>query len=634
MVQWLGWFIAFATLFSRNPASIHLFILFSLLALPFLSVGASSRAEPLGMFLMGLSVNLFFYSFIHFINQYFRVHLQMNIRPLHPILIYSVPGAAMILELNFLFLHAPSMISLIRNINLLVMLIGFIAAATYLFRLYLKSRTNNPAAKNALSIIFFGLSGSFAPLILLYLVPFLLFQVELFSVYVLLWFIIILPLTFMYLILAQRLIDIGIFVQRLFFSLSLALIPGFISFIILYLLFGGQLTAIQLTRFTLLTFGLFSIFLYLLEYATDWMEQILFSHKTRIRNELKRIFQTLATVKNLRELRDEVLIEVKALFQVKGLLLSIENMRGNSEVLLGDLDRTSQLNVAFQLLDHSDFRATLYFATKQNNTAFSREELRAIRLLVEYLATTLVNIYLLERLSERLNELLIGIESQEHPEALWFKQSVFLLLEKERERMANDLHDTTMQDVLMLKQKLHIWIEQNKTIDVDVIKDSVEHLEMVNVSLREICFSLYPNTLKVLGFTKSIDQLIKSEQIRVPYRIEWLIQGEVELENIDLETKTHLFRVIQELLHNARKYSHANLVKINVSYDSGNVQLDYQDDGVGFDADVVLYRREFDHGSGWLQIKNRVLQMKGDLQLVSQTNEGLQVTIKFTKANG
>ena len=167
-----------------------------------------------------------------------------------------------------------------------------------------------------------------------------------------------------------------------------------------------------------------------------------------------------------------------------------------------------------------------------------------------------------------------------------------------------------------------------------MIKDSVEHLEMVNVSLREICFSLYPNTLKVLGFTKSIDQLIKTEQIRVPYRIEWLIQGEVELENIDLETKTHLFRVIQELLHNARKYSHANLVKINVSYDLGNVQLDYQDDGVGFDADVVLYRREFDHGSGWLQIKNRVLQMKGDLQLVSQTNEGLQVTIKFTKAIG
>jgi two-component system sensor histidine kinase ComP len=161
-------------------------------------------------------------------------------------------------------------------------------------------------------------------------------------------------------------------------------------------------------------------------------------------------------------------------------------------------------------------------------------------------------------------------------------------------------------------------------------QETIEHLDLVHVNLREICFDLFPYTLEIAGLVHSLEQWLKKEQAHCEFAIRFLrptesahVQKWEEMETIH---KQHLFRIVQELLHNARKHSHASEVCFLLSVEDERMRLHYSDNGAGLPQQVSVSTQR---GAGLLQMKQRVKSMNGELVVESKAGAGLQVDIRI-----
>lgn len=93
-------------------------------------------------------------------------------------------------------------------------------------------------------------------------------------------------------------------------------------------------------------------------------------------------------------------------------------------------------------------------------------------------------------------------------------------------------------------------------------------------------------------------------------------------DEISKTKKITIYRVIQELLVNMRKYSEATLVGINFKTTDKNIFINYTDNGKGIDTDKIIFK------NGLYNVENRILKIKGAIDISSSTNEGFKVFIK------
>jgi two-component system NarL family sensor kinase len=154
-------------------------------------------------------------------------------------------------------------------------------------------------------------------------------------------------------------------------------------------------------------------------------------------------------------------------------------------------------------------------------------------------------------------------------------------LEKERSRMAHDLHID-----LLLKR------------------------------IREITFDLMPNTLLRKGFTGAakefLDYIGRNNQLAIHYHAE-------DIPHIAEQKTINLYRILQEVVHNTVKHAGATSLHISVSRKKNNIVLSTSDNGAGFDYDRKLAA---DEGIGLKSLKSRVEIMNGEFYLESKKGKG------------
>lgn len=91
-----------------------------------------------------------------------------------------------------------------------------------------------------------------------------------------------------------------------------------------------------------------------------------------------------------------------------------------------------------------------------------------------------------------------------------------------------------------------------------------------------------------------------------------------------IDQELQLYRVIQELLNNAIKYSKASQVSFQLSYTNNRALLRYSDDGIGFDQEQIASAQK---GIGLKSMEQRIKMLKGDMEIQTKPGSGLQITI-------
>lgn len=193
--------------------------------------------------------------------------------------------------------------------------------------------------------------------------------------------------------------------------------------------------------------------------------------------------------------------------------------------------------------------------------------------------------------------------------------------EEVRRTVAKNLHDEVGAMLSATKMGFNMLTRKIKD-DADTYEQfgkAKALLEDSISSVRRISKELLPSTLEKFGLvpaTEDFFQKITSSSI---------IQIEFESnlnpdERLNGNKELMLFRIIQELTNNALKHAEASNLTIRLNKDLKQIELDFVDNGKGFD--VLAVEKNPSSGLGLNNIKSRVSVVKGDYSLVSKPNEG------------
>jgi PAS domain S-box-containing protein len=248
----------------------------------------------------------------------------------------------------------------------------------------------------------------------------------------------------------------------------------------------------------------------------------------------------------------------------------------------------------------------LFVSTDQETRVFSEQEVVLAELLSSDIASAIENARLLSLVQEQA-------------------------VADERIRIARELHDSvtqTMYSISMVAEALPRLLDRN----LDEAKRRVIHLRQMTLGalaeMRNLLFEFHPKALRDTRLSNLIRQLgeVLTGRTRIPVDID--VHENAQLSE---DVKVAFYRVAQETFNNISKHAQTTVVRVVLRSDSNECSLSIQDDGVGFDPQVID-----DEKLGLKIMTERAEQIGAELTVESVPNQGTHVLLvwKQTEVNG
>ena len=205
-------------------------------------------------------------------------------------------------------------------------------------------------------------------------------------------------------------------------------------------------------------------------------------------------------------------------------------------------------------------------------------------------------------------------------------------VEKERQRIARDLHDSTVQNLTSLVHKSELCM---KLIELDPIRCKLELSSIGKIlreaieDMRKMIYDLRPMSFDDIGFGVTIERALDKYKAAYNIRYSFKIEGkEYQLPNM---VSISLLRIIQESCSNAINHGNAKMIDIKLIYHEDSIELMVENDGDGFDVSTIddLSRDDYS-GFGLSMMKERIYLLSGDLSIQSKAGEkGCLLTVNL-----
>jgi len=202
--------------------------------------------------------------------------------------------------------------------------------------------------------------------------------------------------------------------------------------------------------------------------------------------------------------------------------------------------------------------------------------------------------------------------------------------EQERKRLARELHDQLIQDLLSLGYELedveNSWEEGDELLER--LPGMREHIRQMVDDLRRICGNLRPPTIDSLGLDGALKSFVANWSDQTGIKADLHIDPGVGRlpEKIELS----IFRIVQEGLSNVRNHANASTVAISLVHTTPRMlKITITDNGEGLSEDFDLgILNEAGH-FGLLGITERVALMGGRIDFGNQPTGGLQIQVEI-----
>ncbi len=198
--------------------------------------------------------------------------------------------------------------------------------------------------------------------------------------------------------------------------------------------------------------------------------------------------------------------------------------------------------------------------------------------------------------------------------------------EKERRRIAADLHDSIGQSLALSYTKL---IELRKTLSsqrkVNALDDVTGMIERAIRDVQTLIFEISPPILYDLGLASAVEWLL--EQFHTRHGFSFRFERDGDCESLDVDVRVLLFHAVRELLINVAKHAHAGEVHIELKRVASRIQITVTDDGVGFEWKKNASTSWRNGGFGLFNIGDRLDSMGGSLKIVSCIGGGTKAIL-------
>ena len=216
----------------------------------------------------------------------------------------------------------------------------------------------------------------------------------------------------------------------------------------------------------------------------------------------------------------------------------------------------------------------------------------------------------------------------EHQQQLKSLSSELLLAEeRERRRIAIELHDRISQSLVISKIKLDSLGESITSKDTGkVLKEVCDSLRQTIQDTRSLTFDLSSPILYELGFEMAVSEWL-TEQIEKKNGIATKFRDDGKNKALDNDISVLLFRTVRELLINVIKHAKAKHVTVSTRKVDNEIEVSVEDDGVGFNPPEVMSIPARIGRFGLFSIRERLEYLGGRIEIESGTGEGCKITV-------
>lgn len=189
--------------------------------------------------------------------------------------------------------------------------------------------------------------------------------------------------------------------------------------------------------------------------------------------------------------------------------------------------------------------------------------------------------------------------------------------EGERSRIARELHDDIGQQVALLAIDLELLNTAAEGSAGSQAGEALHRAQTIARSVHDLSHRLHPARLRLIGLVAAVRGL-QQEMSRSDLAISFTHERVPSTLPPDLTLC--LFRIVQEALQNALKYSGARQIAVRLTGNPRDISLTVVDDGVGFDVEGAWGR-----GLGLISMDERLEAVGGALDILSKPGAGTRV---------
>ncbi len=195
-------------------------------------------------------------------------------------------------------------------------------------------------------------------------------------------------------------------------------------------------------------------------------------------------------------------------------------------------------------------------------------------------------------------------------------------IQQERLRISRELHDNIGSYLTLMSASVEQFANTKEALSDNKITELKGTLAMSMRELRKTVWLLNKQAVSIDEITLRLRDFFKPLH-QNGTRISVASEGDGEHTLTEIQT-THLIRIIQEAINNAYKYAACNQIEVLLKTENSNkFYFSITDNGKGFNPKTV------EKGNGLLNMKSRIEELRGDLQIISEEGKGTEVKGSF-----
>ncbi len=211
----------------------------------------------------------------------------------------------------------------------------------------------------------------------------------------------------------------------------------------------------------------------------------------------------------------------------------------------------------------------------------------------------------------------------------FYIQQVTKVQEEERKRIARELHDDTIQELVALSLQLDGFSDSRGQLSEDAIKrlDKLQN-QVGNIirSVRRFSQDLRPSILDDLGLVAALESV--ADEIMEQHGIATEVKVIGEPRRPSPEKELLLFRIVQEGARNVWRHSQASKVSITTEFTADKIKITIQDNGRGFRLPARLGDLASAGQLGVVGMHERAQLLGGTLTVQSELHKGTTITVE------
>lgn len=189
------------------------------------------------------------------------------------------------------------------------------------------------------------------------------------------------------------------------------------------------------------------------------------------------------------------------------------------------------------------------------------------------------------------------------------------LLEKDRTRIAYDLHDELGPQIALAQIKMRTAMNDAER-RIQLLTEADENLNVIMERLGGIASNLTPRSLHVKGLRFALMDFIT--QVAGSSSIKLLFDYNINKE-VSSEIAIHIYRIVQEVVHNAIKHSEAAQIEVSIRERGKLIRILCRDDGKGF---FIYEQQGKSEGIGLRSLQSRTAMVNGKMHSFSAPGKG------------